>query len=364
MNEILQSQCQPGASAFDICAFGDRLIEELVLGVHSKVKSKGVAYPTCVSVNNCAGNFCPLTPQETIVLKPEDVVKIDLGVHIDGYVSTAAHTTIIGQFQNPISGRIADVVCAAYFASECAIRLLRPGKTNTEITNTIQRVANIFNVRPVQGVLSHDLSRYGIDGKKIIINKFEPDQLAEEVEFEAYQAYAIDIVMSTGEGKTRQTDSKTTIYKRNPDVNYLVKMKSSRVLLNEIKKKHQNLPFTLRSLEDQRSKLGMVELLKHDLVHAYPVLYERNGEYVAQFKFTALILPGSTKRLNEGFQPPWVSSTFDVQTDPILAQILATSTGKKKKKKKKGKTQGNNNNTQNTENQNQPPKDEKMDTNE
>jgi len=68
--------------------------------------------------------------------------------------------------------------------------------------------------------------------------------------------------MSTGEGKTRQTDSKTTIFKRNPDVNYLVKMKSSRVLLNEIKKKHQNLPFTLRSLEDQRSKLGMVELFE------------------------------------------------------------------------------------------------------
>jgi len=73
--------------------------------------------------------------------------------------------------------------------------------------------------------------------KKVIINKAEVDQMVEEFQFEVNQAYSIDIVMSTGEGKTRQIESNSTIYKRNKDVNYSLKSKAARSLLNSIKKK-------------------------------------------------------------------------------------------------------------------------------
>jgi len=176
--------------------------------------------------------------------------------------------------------------------------------------------------------------------KKVIINKPEVDQLVEEFNFEAYQAFAIDIVMSTGEGKTRQIDTKSSVYKRNPNVNYSLKFKSSRALLVQIKEKCGNFPFNLRSFENTRgSKSGITELVSHELVNIYPVLWERNGETVAQFKFTALILPSSTKKLNDGFPLPWVSSEFKIEDDPELAQIMATSTGKKKKPKKKKQMQ-------------------------
>jgi len=286
-------------------------------------------------VNNCAGNYSPLTMDDNYVLKNNDVVKIDLGVHIDGYASTVAHTIIVGARETAVTGKVADVICAAYFAGELAIRLLRPGKTNTEITNAIQRVANIFNVKPLQGVLSHELTRYTLDGKKVIINKPEVDQIAEDFTFEANQAYALDIVMSTGEGKTRQEHTKTSIYKRNTDVNYSLKLKSSRSLIVEIKKKYESFPFNLRSMEDSRSKLGITELVNHNLVSSYPVLWERNGEIIAQFKFTVLVLPTTTKRLNEGFDLPWVNSDFKIETDPVLQQIMDMGIAKKKTKKAK-----------------------------
>jgi len=79
-------------------------------------------------VNNCAGNFSPLTLDDNYVLKNNDLVKVDLGVHFDGYASTVAHTMIVGPRENPITGKVADVVCAAYYAGEMAVRLLRPGK--------------------------------------------------------------------------------------------------------------------------------------------------------------------------------------------------------------------------------------------
>lgn len=52
----------------------------------------------------------------------------ELGVHVDGYIATAAHTTIVADnAQEAVTGRAADVVAATYFAYEAAIRMLRPG---------------------------------------------------------------------------------------------------------------------------------------------------------------------------------------------------------------------------------------------
>jgi len=272
-----------------LCCLGDESIEGYVKDVHSKVKSKGVAFPTCISVNNCCGNYSPVFPNDSVSLVEGDVVKIDLGVHIDGYISTVAHTIIVGTLENPVTGKVADVICAAYFASECAIRLIRPGKSNTDVTNAIQKVANIFDVRPLQGVLSHDISKNVIDGKKVIINKAEVDQTVEEFNFEVNQAYSIDIVMSTGEGKSRQTESKVTIYRRDSDVNYSLKSRSARNLINQIKTKYSTRPFNIRSFE-ARNRVGIHELVNHNLVHSYPVLYEKNGEIVAQFKIYCINL--------------------------------------------------------------------------
>lgn len=51
-----------------------------------------------------------------------------MGVHIDGYIATAAHTTIVSiNTQEPATGRAADVVAATHFAYEAALRMLRPG---------------------------------------------------------------------------------------------------------------------------------------------------------------------------------------------------------------------------------------------
>jgi len=68
------------------------------------------------------------------------------------------------------------------------------------------------------------------------------------------------------------------------------------------------------------------------------LLNSSTGEYVAQFKFTLLLLPSQTLRLNS-FQLPYVSSEFDISNNAELQAILAMSTKRSKKnKKKKAKT--------------------------
>lgn len=58
---------------------------------------------------------------------------------------------------------------------------------------------------------------------------------------------------------------------------------------------------------------------------------------MAQFKFTALILPNSTMRMN-AFPLPFVTSQYAVESDPIVKEILAMSTNRSKKKKKAKKS--------------------------
>jgi len=337
MMQLLQ-QMHPGQNVIEVCELGDRLIVEGCNGTYKKLKEtdKGVAFPTCISINHCVGHFSPLPEEANVVLKQGDVVKIDLGAHIDGFVSTCAHTIILAQNAEtgPTTGRIADVICAAYFASECAIRLARPGKKNTDVTQAIRKVADVFHVNPVEAVLSHRMRQFVIDGNEVILNRAEIDQQAEEFTFETSQVYCFDIIMSTGEGKAREEANRTTVFKRAADRTYQLKLQASRQVFSEINRRFSTLPFTLRALDEKKRRLGIVELIKHDLVDSYPVLYEKDGEMVAQFKFTCLILPNSTMRMN-AFPLPHVSSQYSIDSDLAIKAILAMSTKRSNKKKKK-----------------------------
>ena len=85
----------------------------------------GIAFPCCISVNNCICHFTPLMSDADIILKQGDMVKIDLGAHIDGFIAVVAHTVVVGV--DKVTGRQADALLAAHLASEAALRLVKPG---------------------------------------------------------------------------------------------------------------------------------------------------------------------------------------------------------------------------------------------
>ena len=72
----------------------------------------------------------------------------------------------------------------------------------------------------------------------------------------------------------------TQVYKRAPDVSYNLKMKASRAIFSEINSKFPTMPFTLRALQADHARFGIVECLGHDLLHPYPVLHEKATELV------------------------------------------------------------------------------------
>jgi hypothetical protein len=94
----------------------------------------------------------------------------------------------------------------------------------------------------------------------------------------------------------RDTGVRTTVFKRAVDRTYALKMKASRYVLNEVNKQFPTLPFTIRVLEERQARMGVVECVNHGLLHQYPVLSERDGSFVAHFKFTILLLPSGVSK--------------------------------------------------------------------
>merc|ERR1712199_18352 len=78
----------------------------------------------------------------------------------------------------------------------------------------------------------------------------------------------------------------------------MLKTQKARQFITEVNRRFPALPFTLRAIEDpQVARVGVSEAKRHELLDEYPVLKEKDKEVVAQFKFTALLLPGGTKKI-------------------------------------------------------------------
>jgi len=347
VNRVLKKvleKCVVGASVLEICEFGDSQIlqETGVCFKKEKEIKKGIAFPTCVSVNNCICHFSPLKSDAPVLLKENDLVKVDLGAHIDGFIAVVAHTVVVSN-QKPIKGRLADVYLAAYNAAEVALRLVRPGNGNYLVTDSIQKAAESYKCKPISGMLSHQLKQFRIDGEKSIIQNPSDAQKKEheKCQFNLHEVYAIDVLVSTGDGKGREVDAKTTVYKKTEDV-YQLKLKHSRSFYADAEKKFGLMPFTLRAFEDEKkARLGILECVKHRLMDPFNVLYEKEDELVAQFKFTILLMPSGTHKIT-GL--PIVADQFESEykiEDEDLKIALATSLdNKKKKNKSKAKNAG------------------------
>ncbi|XP_074653223.1 proliferation-associated protein 2G4-like [Tubulanus polymorphus] len=345
LKEIV-SECVEGKNIIDICKFGDRRLQEETSNVFKKEKEmkKGIAFPTCISVNNCICHYSPLESEITkaVVLKKGDVVKIDFGAHIDGFPAMVAHTLVVGASKdNKVTGRKADVIMAAYYASEVALRLIVPPNDNYKVTDAIQKVAEEFSCKPIEGMLSYQLQQHTIDGEKAIIQNPTENQRKdhEKKEFELHEVYALDMLISTGEGRGKEMESKTTVYKRRNET-YSLKMKAARNFFSEVTNKFSFMPFTLRACEDEKkARLGVVECVNHHLLEPFNVLYEKDNEFVAQFKFTVLLMPnGPMKITGLKFDSDLYESEHSVQQEE-LKTILATSVSRKSAKNKKKKAE-------------------------
>jgi curved DNA binding protein len=356
----LVSQCVPGGTILDICEFGQTIITTQSAKLYTKkvngqVVDRGVAFPVCISVNDIVCNHSPLPNEERPALKAGDIVKMDLGCHIDGYIAVAAHTCVVPESPDTpptledaqVTGNVA---VAAYNAMLVAAATIAAGKKNTDVTKAVERVAQAYGVTPISSVRMHQMKRYVLDGvKEVALKEPTAEEIATEERlpectFEQNEVYAVDVAMSTGDGNARPGDLRTTVFKRNVEHQYSLKVQASRQLLAEVDSKFPTMPFTLRHLSDVRkARLGIPECVSHGLLTPYPSLHDHSGT-VAHFKCTVLLLPSGTIRVTGLEKPEYfqTSTAPDEETVKVLQQLeeeaakkAARKAAKKNKKKSK-----------------------------
>lgn len=111
----------------------------------------------------------------------------------------------------------------------------------------MDQIAKTFQCNLVEGVVSHQIGRFVLEGEKVIPGRLVADTLPPaDFEFEENEVYAIDVLVSTGEGKLRDRDARTTVYKRDTSTNYSLKMKTSKAVFSQINHRFPSLPFSLR----------------------------------------------------------------------------------------------------------------------
>ncbi|KAF6070600.1 Metallopeptidase M24 family protein [Candida albicans] len=335
-----------GATTYDLCTKGDELMNEELSKIYNSKKTKntpkGIAFPTCVNPNHIPAHLAPVNAEDeaNITLHNGDVVNIMLGIQIDGFPSIVAETLVIGASkESPVTDKRADLLNAAWTASEAALRTFKPSNRNWDVTNVVSKVAKEYETVPLENMLSHNQERLVLYGpKEIILNPSKQNKNSMETHrFEENEVYGLDILISTSaDGKTKPSNFRTSMYKLTGET-YALKMKMSHKILTEFKAKCNNQPFpyNIRNLEDpKKSRGGLAEPVNHKILLPYDVVVEKEGEYVAQFFTTfGITKHGIVKYTSPEFDADFYKSDKSIKDEEILKTLEEPLNTKPVKKK-------------------------------
>ena len=260
-----------GSTLFEICE-----------SVEAQIRSMNgqPAFPVNTSLNEIAAHYTA-EPNDTTVVKEGDVLKIDIGVHVDGYIADTAVTVCY-------DAKYESLVKAAETALGEAVRMARVNTKASDIGRVIEGTIVKFGFRPIQNLSGHSLKQYTIHAGKSIPNIWT---IGSSFTLLANEAYAIEPFVTTKDGQGVVHEGKTRnifgITSRKP-----VKDKEADNLLELMWARFRTLPFALRWLTDKYEEKDLRRLVdvlaKKRNVHAYPILVEGRGKIVAQAEHTLI----------------------------------------------------------------------------
>lgn len=267
---IAEKIAKPGARLLDVAERIERYIMEL---------GGEPAFPVNIGVNHIAAHYTP-TPSDSSVIPDNSIVKIDLGVHVDGYIADSAITL----YYNPIYEPLVE---ASRRALEKAIEVVKPGVRVSEIGRVIEETIKTHGFKPIKNLSGHGLERYTIHSGVVIPNYHDRLNLYRVRE----GVYALEPFATSGAGLVVE-GSLVTIYALKPTSRALPG--STRTLYERIYGSRKTLPFTPRwfiknPIDEEAVARGLMELRNLKLLLEYPVLIEKEKAPVSQFEHTVVV---------------------------------------------------------------------------
>ncbi|HII14748.1 MAG TPA: type II methionyl aminopeptidase [Nanoarchaeota archaeon] len=259
----------------DIAKPGITLLE-LAEKIEGRIKELGAkpAFPVNLSLNSMAAHYTPSADDKT-VFGDEDILKIDVGVHVNGHIGDTARTL----------GKDANLIKASEDALNAAIQLCVPGVKLREIGKVIANAISDHNFISIRNLSGHGITTFNLHSGISIPNydNGDEDQLKEG------QIIAIEPFATNGSSGRVAEGKPSGIYK-------LARVKpvrdpAARKMLSFIANEYSSLPFASRWLEKDfpKAKFLMQVLFREGILRSYPQLYESSKGNVSQAEHTILI---------------------------------------------------------------------------
>ena len=285
--EAFEKYVEAGRIASIVREFSKTIIKDGVLLVdvaeqlEKMIIDKGgfPAFPVNLSINSQAAHYTPSKNDKTIFNK-KDVLKVDLGVQVDGYVADTAYTISFDSEQKKL-------IEASKRALDAAIDLCKPEQKLSEISGAIEDTIKHFGYKPISNLSGHGVGRYILHSSPQVPNvRFKSDYRLKENQIIAIEPFATD-----GYGEIKDSEEclifrfKQLKPTRNPD---------ARSIMNFVEK-YGGLPFAQRWVEsglnitEFKIKFAIRDLVMNDIIKPYPVLIEKKGSFVSQHEHTVII---------------------------------------------------------------------------
>jgi methionyl aminopeptidase len=283
--EILEKYIKAGEIAAEVLSFAkgivrkDMLVVELAEKVEKKIFELGAkpAFPVNISLNDIAAHYHPAL-NDKLTIKEEDYVKIDVGVHVDGYIGDTAATV-------RLAGKDELINCSEKMLDN-ALKIIRPGITIGEIGEAIENTAKDFGFNPVRNLTGHSLDRFDVHAGMNVPN-IKTDskyQLRED------EIYAIEPFCTAGNGVVKDSGS-ALIFRW--IVDRPTRMIEARKILELARDKYEKLPFAKRWIQKEFSplkvELALKELLAVNALYGYQPLREVSNKPVAQSEHSIIV---------------------------------------------------------------------------
>jgi len=261
------------------------LRREVADAVEAFVRDRGAepAFPANLSRNFEAAHYTP-SPEDDVRLEAGDVLKVDVGAHLDGAIADTAVTVEVG------GGHVHDrLLQASRDAVEAGIARVRPGGRVDDISRAIESAIHALGFKAIQNLTGHTIERYLLHAGTSIPNV---GGMSDEV-LEEGQVVAIEPFATNGRGSIVNGAFGNIVRFRS-------KPTGSDGELARLFERFRTLPFTGRWVgPDGRAALARGR--RH--LQVYPVFLEAGGGLVAQAEHTVLVVPGGSEVLTRSTGP-------------------------------------------------------------
>jgi len=237
------------------------------------------AFPSNISVNSEVAYNTP-PADDTAQAESGDLLKVDIGAHVGGYIVDRAATCEIE------TSNYSKMISAARKALNEGILPIKDGLATSIITERIENSIRSAGFTPICSCRGHTLEQYALHGKVSIPICF--DGQGEDLTLQAGDVAAIEVLLTNGEGKIISTRAEIYSVKIGFDGDLDVELRNFRSYLVS---HYGRLPFALRWLPGGRAEnIGRIdELLKCGALIQYPASIESSGGMAVHFEQTIAV---------------------------------------------------------------------------